>query len=84
METKFRTRLKTDEFPSFEGMADYVSRHYRNLELIELAPWDEPTHGGGVRYPTPVQYVKFDVPKPDLERPDRRRISVLIPRKRLL
>jgi len=67
----------------FDEMQVWVTKFFRNLDLLEVRPWDvEDDHR--INYPVPVQHVKFDVPIPDLAKPDPRRISVLIQRKRLL
>jgi hypothetical protein len=83
-ELKFRTsRLYVT---TTEEMAAWVAKTYRGLTLLEWAEWSDAEHGG-VFYPVPVQNVKFDAPKPVLEMPDRRRVSLLIsriPRKKLL
>lgn len=75
-ELKFRTAFPPPA--TFEAMAAWVGRFWRNLELLEYAPWDEAMHGGGMLYPVPVQHVKFDVKTPDLFAPERNRVPVLI------
>jgi hypothetical protein len=67
----------------FEQMREWVNTYFRNLELLEVRPWDPAEDGHRTLYPVPPQHVRFHVPVPDLAKPDPRRISVLISNRRL-
>jgi len=70
-------------FQTPEEAEAHTRRWHRNWEYRSHEPWSEQTHGHRMIFPVPIQNVKFYVKKPDLERPDPRRKSVLITPKRL-
>jgi hypothetical protein len=68
------------ELLDFEPMREWVGKFFRNLELLEVRPWDAAEDGHRVQYPVPIQHVKFDVKVPDLAQPERRKKSLFISR----
>lgn len=75
-ELKFRSKF---DCPAFEDMRQWVATFFRNLELLEVAPWSDAEHAG-LFYPVPVQNVRFDVKQRELP-PAPRRQSLLIDRR---
>jgi hypothetical protein len=75
----YRTHLAA--LPEFEVMRLWVNEFYRNLDLLEVRPWNPAEDAHRILFPVQKQYVKFKVPVPDLAQPDPRRRSLFVSRR---